>query len=337
MPDDKQADLRAERLRKQAEAIQASERSPGLAPNTRTLENMERGFAAGPARTIEESEQSSEKTVPNPAPETASPMHARDTRLFADLGIPVAILVATGAVGLGGIFAGWPHCGAALCVVGFGGALAMRLRLVETEPSPALRAPFWRGFLIAVAVLTWVFVGLQMWLWLHTPTQGYTQAQLDKAVADGKAPIQAKLDAAQKTITDLKSASAPPVASPAPAPATIIAPQQPLAAADMPRVYTNKTVQGLAAFYKDRTDMQGDVFMADEKGKWINTEGKLQYTDGRGARLYNDGHTILCDFGEKWKAKLGVLRPSAFIKITGKIRQDQWLPALLLEQCELRD
>jgi hypothetical protein len=41
----------------------------------------------------------------------------------------------------------------------------------------------------------------------HSPVQGYTQAQLDKAVEYGKALIQSKLDDAQKTIADLKNAA----------------------------------------------------------------------------------------------------------------------------------
>jgi len=40
--------------------------------------------------------------------------------------------------------------------------------------------------------------------------QGYTQAQLDKAVEDGKAPLQSELDAAQKTIAELKNTSPAP-------------------------------------------------------------------------------------------------------------------------------
>jgi hypothetical protein len=149
-------------------------------------------------------------------------------------------------------------------------------------------------------------------------------------IAKATAPIQAKLDAANQQLAqkeaELQRAKQPVIPVPP--------------AADTPRVYTNKTVQDLAAFYKDRTPMQGDVFMADEKGKWINTEGKLQtlMPNGRGAALYNGDYQILCNFGEKWKAKLGALQPSAFIKIAGKISQDQWAPpSLFLEECELRD
>jgi len=157
-----------------------------------------------------------------------------------------------------------------------------------------------------------------------------TAADITKATA----PLKAQLDEAHEQIARLQAAQKNMLSIGA-------APEQPPpAAADIPRVYTNKTVQDLAAFYKDRTTMQGNVFMADEIGKWINTEGKLQnlMPDGGGAALYNDSYQILCNFGEKWKAKLAVLRPFDLIKIAGKIRQDQWAPpALFLEECELRD
>jgi hypothetical protein len=129
----------------------------------------------------------------DPKPESAHAMHPRDAKLFADLGIPAAILVGVGVAGLGGIFAGWIHTGVALSALGFGGALAMRLRLVETKPPPPLAAPLWRASLVAVAATTWAFVAWQAWLSFHSPTQGYTQAQVDEAVA--------KASSAAKTAT----------------------------------------------------------------------------------------------------------------------------------------
>lgn len=178
-------------------------------------------------------------------------MHARDTKLFADLAIPAAILVAAGAVGLGGIFAGWPHCGATLCAFGFGGALAMRLRLVETKP-PQLKAPLWRGFLIAVAGFTWAFIGWQTWLWLHTPTQGYTRAQLDnavnKAVEDATAPLRSQ-------ITQLQTA---PNMS-----------QQPTQQQET-RIKVDVTPLYLMGLYEGRMSSEGDRLLKPYIGKWIN-------------------------------------------------------------------
>jgi hypothetical protein len=118
-------------------------------------------------------------------------MHTRDAKLFADLGIPAAILVAVGAAGLAAIFAGWPHWGAGLCTVGFGGALVMRLRLVETTPPAKLATPLWRGYLTVVAVITWAFVSWQTWIWLHPSigsfqVQGFTPGQVKDAVQEAR-------------------------------------------------------------------------------------------------------------------------------------------------------
>lgn len=112
----------------------------------------------------------------------------------------------------------------------------------------------------------------------------------------------------------------------------------PLEPLDASRVYTNKTVQNLAALYEGRTAMQADVFMADEKGKWINTEGILQRLTPTGtAAFMNGGNLIVCSFNAKWKTKLGALRISESIKIAGKISENQVGSWLDLSECELRD
>jgi hypothetical protein len=106
--------------------------------------------------------------------------------------------------------------------------------------------------------------------------------------------------------------------------------------APKPRVYTDKTVADLAAFYQGRTAMQGDAFMTDEKGKWINVEGKLQYLQPNGnALFFDDVRPINCTFDAKWNAKLNTLRQFDLIKFAGKIAPFQ-TGLLTLEECELR-
>ena len=61
---------------------------------------------------------------------------------------------------------------------------AATLHLLKKKPPP----PRYLGqVMIAAAVLTWAAIGWQTWLAFHSPTQGYTQAQLDKAVDEAKA------------------------------------------------------------------------------------------------------------------------------------------------------
>jgi hypothetical protein len=212
-----------------------------------------------------------------------------------------AALVTLFGCGLYAFIEDSPKFGVFYTATGLGGLVYMTLHLKGHKLGPN---PAFAGIMLA---LTWAFFGYTIW---SGPRQAVIHEPAHIENQWPKAPQQPLA----------------PNAAPGPA------------AADGPRVYTNKTIQDLAAFYKDRTTVQGDVFMADEKGKWINTEGKLQnLMPGGGVMLYNDTHPILCNFAEKWMAKLSVLRLSDFIKITGKIRQDQSLPALSLEQCELRD
>jgi hypothetical protein len=163
-------------------------------------------------------------------PPSGQPMHSQDRWLFLVLGwmaIPAGIFVA----GFVALYSGAPHWGGAGILIGLLGMSAASFYLLENRP----RAPHPGGFLICLAILTWLFVGSQTWLAFHQPMQGYTQTQLDNAVQDAKteavtefkktmplgpvihdppsaediakatAPIQSQLDAAQKTIVDLRN------------------------------------------------------------------------------------------------------------------------------------
>lgn len=105
-----------------------------------------------------------------------------------------------------------------------------------------------------------------------------------------------------------------------------------------PKIYTRKTIHDLVALYEGRTAMQAEAFMADEKGKWISTDGKVQLVSPNGFVLLFDNYVpIQCRFDAKWKAKLGAFRPSEDMKIVGRIGPDQNGAIIDLRECELRD
>lgn len=140
------------------------------------------------ANAIDQSERSAEKPiVSNPLPETASPMHARDWRLFIYLGIPIALAITVFGVGLGAFVSGSPHWGFGLCAPSALVLSFMGVYLLNAKPKSLAKPPYPFAALTTIAVLTWAFIGWQTWLWFHTPAQGYTQAQLDEAVAKAKA------------------------------------------------------------------------------------------------------------------------------------------------------
>ena len=115
------------------------------------------------------------------APPSGQPMHWQDRWLFlvlAWMAIPAGIFVA----GFVALYSGAPHWGAAGIFIGLLGVSAASLHLWEKKPRPPNPSPF----LVGCAISTWLFVGWQTWLAFHKPVQGYTQAQLDKAVEDAE-------------------------------------------------------------------------------------------------------------------------------------------------------
>jgi hypothetical protein len=142
-------------------------------------------------------------------PESGPPMHKRDRVLYLVIAwsaIPAAAVVA----GFVALSSNLPHWGAGLIVAGALGMGGASLHVLEKRPPSLGRYP--GRLVIAVAALTWLSVGWQTWLAFHQPQQGYTQAQLDKAIEQATtkaaAPIQSQLDAA---LSDLARARSPQV------------------------------------------------------------------------------------------------------------------------------
>lgn len=113
---------------------------------------------------------------------------------------------------------------------------------------------------------------------------------------------------------------------------------EPSAPKNQPRAYTNKTVEDLLGSCDGHTQMQCDVLIADEKGKWIATEGAVGNVYPTGMVIFLVGQKnrgVQCFFGEKWKPKLGTFSHGNNMKVVGKIDQVQ-VGVLNLQECELQ-
>jgi hypothetical protein len=117
------------------------------------------------------------------------------------------------------------------------------------------------------------------------------------------------------------------------------APPPPRPNYDEPRTFTKKTIAELRAFYDGRTPLQGDLFMADEGGKWITTDGAIQNVlTGGQVVLRKDYKGISCFFDLRiWRPKLSVLRQNETITVTGKLRDHEDASMIYLDSCELNN
>lgn len=195
----------------------------------------------------EQSERSSEKpTVANPAPKTASPMPYRDRRFWVILGIWAAIAVGAFGTGIGAFISGSPHWGFFLSAAGLIGAAVATFHLLETKPSPPVRSRV-NVLMACVAAITWVFIGWQTYMWFHATVQGYTQAQLDDAVAKARAvPVP------------------PPAPSPQSKQVDKTAQQQ-----SANKIIIDTTPDFLMNLYVGKMQSEGDRLTAPFIGKWI--------------------------------------------------------------------
>jgi hypothetical protein len=105
---------------------------------------------------------------------------------------------------------------------------------------------------------------------------------------------------------------------------------------------TTRTVRELRSFYEGRTRLQADAFMADEKGKQIETEGKVENIDTGMATLEVGREThngmpdyVECRFDPKWNTKLATFRAGDHMKIRGIIGPNQNGAQIYLQDCEI--
>jgi hypothetical protein len=145
-----------------------------------------------------------------PAPSrSADPMHDRDRVFYLILTwstIPAALIASCAiAWASGQLSIGWSVSGIA---AGFLGMAAATIYALQKKP-PAPRYP--GPIIIGIACLTWALIGWQAWIWFHPPiqpTSGYTEAQLNEAVAKAKEttakPLKEQLDQANNDVQNLR-------------------------------------------------------------------------------------------------------------------------------------
>ncbi|MGO9330078.1 MAG: hypothetical protein ACLQJ0_18445 [Steroidobacteraceae bacterium] len=255
-------------------------------------------------------------------------MPLRDRRFWVTLAIWAAIPVGSVVAGIGAFVASSPHWGFGLCAAGLLGAYAVTLHLLERKPT----APHYSSaIIISVAVLTWAFIGWQTWLVFHSPVHGYTQAQLDKAVEDGKAQIQSKLDAAQKTIADLKNA---------PSLAPVVTQDSPTQAGSK-QIIIDVNPNYLISLYEGKLSSQGDMLFAPYVGKWIKLTARVEDVSAKSVFSIiqvTDNHTrgITMLFDEASADRLSVLTRGQSISLLCQIAKSSET-LLLLNHCEFAD
>jgi hypothetical protein len=163
---------------------------------------------------------------------------------------------------------------------------------------------------------------------------GFTQQQVDEKVANAVANLNSQLteanrqrDAAQRETNALRQQiqNAPPPQAPDP---------------NAPRVYSEKTVQTLRDSCADRTPLQCDVLISDEKVKWIKATGRAGDIRATGQVVIVVGtapeYAVFCTFNNAlWRLKLVALRERDPISVVGKISGYNGA-MLILSECELQ-
>lgn len=259
----------------------------------------------------------------------AKPMHQRDRVLYVILAwtpIPAALIVgciiAWASNQLSGL---WASIGVAAGIVVM--TIATIHALEKKPPLPRSPSPI----IFIVAAITWLLIGWQTWLAFQKPTTtviGFNQAQVDEKIANAVANLNSQLmeanrqrDAAQRETNAIRQ--------------QVQNTPMPPRNLDTPRVYAEKTVATLWEPCEGRTQLQCDVLIGDEKGKWINASGRVGLIQPNGMVTLTVGNQpVICFFEEYWKTKLGTFRNGETMNVVGKVQAYNGA-TLLLGQCEL--
>jgi hypothetical protein len=203
---------------------------------------------------------------------------------------------------------------------------------------------FWGKAVIVATAIGFALV-LRSLLATEPPSAQQTIADLKKAPPAGSTPeslvtsaqvmtqfdtLRTQIDALKRENEALKEAQKNTLSIGPPAP-----PQN----LDTPKVYTKRTLAELKGFYAGRTILQGNIFMADEVGKWIDIDGVILdiYSNGNVLFQTKDNAGAECTFDNIWKPKLSVFHTGENIKVTGKLAATQGPTMTHLEGCSLRD
>lgn len=104
------------------------------------------------------------------------------------------------------------------------------------------------------------------------------------------------------------------------------------------RIYTDKTAEELLKSCDTRTQMQCDLIITDQKGKWIVAHGKIGGIAPGGTvviTVAGDMRYVACSFADKWKQRLGIFTRGEPVSVVGQINGIPILGALSLDACEL--
>jgi len=194
-----------------------------------------------------------------------------------------------------------------------------------------------KNMAIALYVLALALAGLATWILFHPTKQADAAQSAPSNVSDAEraaiiAPFQKQINELQDQIATIPRQKGS-VAGYWPGPK----PQQ-----HTEREFTKLTVRELRALYEGRTRLQADAFMADEKGKLIESGGTVVNVDN-GMAFLQVGQTqhngmpdyIECRFGPAWNAKLGTYRQGEQMKVRGVIGPSQNGAQIYLQDCEI--
>lgn len=162
------------------------------------------------------------------------------------------------------------------------------------------------------------------------PSTGFSQQQVDEKISSAVANLNSQLIEAnrQREAARREAEAFRQQIQNAPAPSREL---------DTPRVFTKLTLDQIRAIYEGRTPLQSDILFADEAGKWLANEGKVETVTSSWLILHdvNDSNKLFqCAFDTTWRTKLSVLRPNDVVKVVGKLAPSQTSNVIILHSCE---